>query len=109
MPADRLSLSTRVMGSRTQLGSWFVGAGTQMVRRQDGVPAGTIYTLPTAGYALMQVEAGTSGLRVGPRRFDVSLSVNNALDTRYRDYLSRYRLFVNDAGRDVVLRVTMPL
>jgi hypothetical protein len=34
--------------------------------------------------------------------------VNNALNTRYRDYLSRYRLFVNDAGRDVVFRVTMP-
>lgn len=109
MPADRLSLSTRVMGSRTRLGAWFLGAGTQFVRRQDGVPAGTIYTLPTAGYALLQFEAGTSGLQVGPRRVDVSLSVNNALDARYRDYLSRYRLFVNDAGRDVVLRVTMPL
>jgi hypothetical protein len=31
------------------------------------------------------------------------------LDTRYRDYLSRYRLFVNDTGRDVIARVTMPL
>jgi iron complex outermembrane receptor protein len=42
------------------------------------------------------------------RTADVSVSVNNALDTRYRDYLSRYRLFVNDAGRDVVMRLTMP-
>jgi iron complex outermembrane receptor protein len=40
---------------------------------------------------------------------DVSVSVTNALDTRYRDYLSRYRLFVDDPGRDVVVRVRMPI
>ena len=79
-----------------------------LVRQQDGVPNGTIYTLPTAGYALLQLEAGTQGLSLLGRRADVSVSVNNALDTRYRDYLSRYRLFVNDAGRDVVVRVTLP-
>ncbi len=108
MPADRVSLTTRVQGRRPSVGAWFVGAGTQMVRQQDGVPEGTVYTLPTAGYALMQLEAGSTGARVLGQRLDVSLSVNNALDTRFRDYLSRYRLFVNDAGRDVVFRVTMP-
>lgn len=108
MPADRVSLTTRVQGRRPSVGAWFVGAGTQMVRQQDGVPEGTVYTLPTAGYALVQLEAGSTGARVLGQRLDVSLSVNNALDTRYRDYLSRYRLFVNDAGRDVVFRVTMP-
>jgi iron complex outermembrane receptor protein len=108
MPADRMTVAARVTGSRAHLGSWFVGAGSQMVRRQDGVPAGTVYTLPTAGYALMQWEAGSTGVVIGSHHVDVSLSVNNALDTRYRDYLSRYRLFVNDAGRDVVARLTMP-
>ena len=108
MPADRVSITTRVQGARPLVGAWFVGAGTQMVRKQDGVPEGTVYTLPTAGYALMQLEAGSTGTRLLGQRVDVSLSVNNALDTRYRDYLSRYRLFVNDAGRDVVFRLTMP-
>jgi len=108
MPADRVTVAARVTGSRAHLGSWFVGAGSQMVRRQDGVPAGTVYTLPTAGYALMQLEAGSTNVVLGSHHVDISLSVNNALDTRYRDYLSRYRLFVNDAGRDVVARLTMP-
>jgi iron complex outermembrane recepter protein len=45
---------------------------------------------------------------VGGRSMDVSVSINNALDRRYRDYLSRYRLFVDDAGRDLVMRVRMP-
>jgi iron complex outermembrane recepter protein len=108
MPADRINLSARFLGARPSLGQWFVGAGALLVREQDGVPSGTVYTLPTAGYGVMQVEAGTRALPLLGRRVDVSLSVNNALDTRYRDYLSRYRLFVNDAGRDVVFRVTMP-
>lgn len=108
MPADRINVSARFMGSRRVLGEWFVGTGALLVRQQDGVPAGTVYTLPTAGYALLQLEAGTRAIHMLGRTADVSVSVNNALDSRYRDYLSRYRLFVNDAGRDVVVRLTMP-
>ncbi|MCA2984948.1 TonB-dependent receptor [Gemmatimonas sp.] len=111
MPADRLSLNTRLLGARgggQDPSSWHLGMGTLLVRQQDGVPNGTVYTLPTAGYALLQLEAGIQRWTLLGRRADMSLSVNNALDTRYRDYLSRYRLFVNDAGRDVVLRLTMP-
>ena len=40
---------------------------------------------------------------------DISLEVQNLLNTPYRDYLSRYKLFVDDPGRDVVLRVRVPL
>jgi iron complex outermembrane receptor protein len=108
MPADRLNLGLRTTGTRTRLGRWYAGVGTLLVRRQDGVPTGTIYQLPTDGYALLALDAGTRGLTLAGRRFDVSVGVNNALNARYRDYLSRYRLFVNDPGRDVVLRVTAP-
>lgn len=108
MPADRMNVGVRFLGGRDANSGWYTGVSGLLVRRQDGVPEGTIYTLPTAGYALMQLEVGAPSLSLMGRRADVSLSVNNALDTRYRDYLSRYRLFVNDAGRDVVLRVTMP-
>lgn len=108
MPADRATMSARWLGDAASRGRWYLGAGTLLVRQQDGVPSGTVYTLPTAGYALLHLEAGTTGARLLGRRADVSLTVNNTLDTRYRDYLSRYRLFVNDAGRDVVFRVTMP-
>lgn len=109
MPADRALVQARVTGTHARLRSWHAGIGTQLVREQDGVPEGTIYTLPTAGYALLQAELGTNGASVFGRPLDVSMSVSNALNTRYRDYLSRYRLFVDDAGRDVVLRVRAPL
>ena len=35
-------------------------------------------------------------------------AVENALDTPYRDYLSRYRFFAHDPGRNVVLRLQVP-
>ncbi|MCU0625994.1 MAG: TonB-dependent receptor [Gemmatimonadaceae bacterium] len=108
MPADRVTIGLRTTGSSARLGRWYAGAGTLLVRRQDRVPTGTIYALPTAGYGLLALDIGTGGLALAGRRIDLSLSINNALDHRYRDYLSRYRLFVNDPGRDVVLRVTTP-
>jgi iron complex outermembrane recepter protein len=108
MPADRMLGTVRVLGAGRRSGRWQVGLGGTLVRRQDGVPNGTVYTLPTAGYALMNAEGSLTSTRVFGRLMDVSVTVNNALDRRYRDYLSRYRLFVDDAGRDVVMRVRMP-
>ncbi len=109
MPADRALLQARVVGRNQRFGAWHIGAGATLVRQQDGVPEGTIYTLPTDGYALLSAELGGTSATVFGREMDVSLSVNNALNTRFRDYLSRYRLFVNDAGRDVVLRLRVPI
>ncbi len=109
MPADRATAQMRIVGRRPQLGTWHVGVGTVLVREQDGVPAGTVYQLPTAGYSLVSLDLGSTNVLLAGRRIDVSLSTTNLLNTRYRDYLSRYRLFVNDAGRDFVVRLSVPL
>jgi iron complex outermembrane recepter protein len=39
---------------------------------------------------------------------DINLSVRNIANTSYRDYLSRYRYFTDDAGRNLVVRVMIP-
>jgi iron complex outermembrane receptor protein len=109
MPADRALLTAKIAGRSGRLGPWDFSVGALLVRRQDGVPSGTIYTLPTDGYQLLQAGLGLHALTFAGRPLDVSLSVSNALNARYRDYLSRYRLFVDDAARDVVLRVRVPL
>jgi len=100
MPADRVTAQARVIGASRALGTWHVGGGTVLVRRQDGVPDGIVYALPTAGYALMSAEFGSTGLHVLGQTVDLSVSAANLLNRRYRDYLSRYRLFVDDTGRD---------
>jgi iron complex outermembrane receptor protein len=52
---------------------------------------------------------GTNGLLVAGRPMEVVLTVENLLDHSYRDYLSRYKLFVDNPGRDVTLRMRLPL
>jgi iron complex outermembrane recepter protein len=108
MPADRLSASARFSRAGRGETEYHLELGTVLVRRQDYVPDSTVYALPTAGYALANAEAGVSGLPVLGSVIDLTLAVRNLFDTRYRDYLSRYRLFVDDPGRDAVLRLRVP-
>jgi len=109
MPADRATASIRLLRQMTaHLTGAYVEVGTTLVRHQDQVPPATIYKLPTAGYALLNFELGASTAKVGAMRIQPSLAIRNLLDAQYRDYLSRYRLFVDEPGRDVVLRLTVP-
>ncbi len=109
MPADRITASVRFTGGSGEhlLGPW-LEIGTTQVLRQTRVPPVTIYKLPTAGYGLYNLELGAAALHVGELHVEPSLALRNVFDTRYRDYLSRYRLFVDEPGRDVVLRFTVP-
>jgi iron complex outermembrane receptor protein len=109
MPADRLTASTRFYApNRAWAVAPYFEVGTTIVRRQDHVPLVTIYKLPTAGYEMLNFEVGATAVEMGGVRLEPSLAIHNALDRQYRDYLSRYRLFVDEPGRDVVLRLTMP-
>jgi iron complex outermembrane receptor protein len=38
----------------------------------------------------------------------LSFGVDNHFDVRYRDYLSRFRFFADEPGRNVSLRVSVP-
>ena len=109
MPADRLTASARVFGSSSaRVIAPYVELGTTLVRRQDQVPPNTVYKLPTSGYGLVNFEVGAGALVVRGVRYETSLAVRNLFDRTYRDYLSRYRLFVDEPGRDIVFRLTAP-
>lgn len=58
----------------------------------------------TAGYVLLACGAELNRVLMG-REWEVSLRVNNLLDKRYRDFLSRYKEFADNPGRDVRLKV----
>ncbi len=110
MPADRLTSSLRLFGrTGARVQAPYVEFGSTIVRRQDRVPPVTIYRLPTDGYALASLQVGAAGMHLLGLHVVPDVSVRNVFDRRYRDYLSRYRLFVNETGRDVVVRFTVPL
>jgi outer membrane receptor protein involved in Fe transport len=61
--------------------------------------------IPTDGYVLLNVSAGGQTRFFGrPWRVDVSL--RNALDTRYRSFLSRYKEFADNPGRNLIFRLS---
>ena len=111
MPPLRGALEAEVHGHTADGGGSYAGFEAELVARQErlasdsipGSPAVTV-DVPTAGYALLHLEAGLAR-RLGGRLVRLDLRVRNATNTRYRDYLSRYKEFALDAGRNVVLRV----
>lgn len=114
-PADRGELSLRYALSdptgQTRLTQRFVQVNGTGVARQTRVPANyeaRDYRTPPAGYALLGLEAGAT-VRWGRLPLDVSLTGGNLLNQRYRDYLNRYRYFTDEMGRNVTLRVRVPL
>ena len=61
---------------------------------------------PTSGYTLLNFDAsGEHELRHRPARFDVL--VRNALNVRYRDFLSRFKEFASGPGVNVVAKVSL--
>lgn len=109
MPADRFSVGTRFhFGDTQRIRGAYADLGLTVVSDQNRVPDATIYALPTDGYELVDIEFGATAIEVASRPIEISLSVHNALDRAYRDYLSRYKLFIDNPGRDIVLRVRVP-
>jgi iron complex outermembrane receptor protein len=63
------------------------------------------FDTPTADYALVHLDAGISR-HWADRDVMVDLQVRNVTNTEYRDYLSRYKSFAADPGRNVLVRVS---
>src|SRR5690606_11416542 len=56
------------------------------------------------GYTLAHLGGGFS-IPVGDRRIGVDVQIRNLFDTSYASFLSRYKTWALDAGRNVVVRV----
>jgi iron complex outermembrane receptor protein len=109
MPADRGRLAAHVhLEDVLGLHDTYLEAGFTGVRRQDRFVAGEDYVDPPAGYALVDASAGGT-IHLGATDLRITCTVNNLFDRRYRDYLSRFRYVALDPGRDIILRLTVPL
>lgn len=84
------------------LGASYGGAEVEFASRQARLSA---FDIPTSGYALLNAEAGIQP-QVAGMNLRVDLRVRNIADKSYRDYLSRYKEFALDPGRNVTIRVS---
>ncbi|WP_240163971.1 TonB-dependent receptor domain-containing protein [Spirosoma taeanense] len=98
----------------------YASVNTLYVARQNRVPSvsqrqenGQIiftgdFAPPPAAYALLGVEAGFTW-RIGTQSLNVILTGNNLLNRVYRDYLDRFRYFADEPGRNLMLKLKLPL
>jgi iron complex outermembrane receptor protein len=111
-PADRLELTLRhdlPDHASSHLSGRYLQLSGIGVRRQTRTPGPAYdYAPAPAGYALLGAEIGTT-LRLGRTPLTLSLAGANLLNQRYRDYLDRYRYFTDAMGRNVTVRLRMPL
>ncbi len=107
MPADRFRLMNEFpMPSLGLFENARLEISANFVRRQDRFPEGD-FTEPPPGYTLFNIDYN-SQIKIGSVPLTMSLSIANLFDTAYRDYLSRFRYFIDDPGRNVVLRLQVP-
>lgn len=111
MPADRVMLGTRYsfdMGKIMR--ECFVSADARYVFEQWRIPSNfdsVDYPRPPAAYALLDLSCGTT-LYAGKQAIYLSLTAMNALNTRYRDYMDAFRYYIDQPGRNIVLRARLP-
>jgi outer membrane receptor protein involved in Fe transport len=82
-----------------------VGAEAELVDRQDRLSA---FDTATDGYTLFHAHATLNHDFFG-RGFRIDLTGRNLGDTSYRDFMSRYKGFALDQGRNIILRISTGL
>ena len=108
IPADRTDNSVRyTWDSVGRVHNFHIGVDNLAVAKQTRVPPNSDYVAPPPGYDLWALDAGCS-LPFFKKGIDLNVAVTNLANTAYRDYLNRFRYYVDDLGRNVVVRVRVP-
>jgi iron complex outermembrane receptor protein len=96
MPPPRVAV-----GAEWHQGDRYLFGEVEHVTKQTRL---TEFDTPTNAYTLLNLGAGFNANLVG-RDMAFDLQVHNAANTSYRDFLSRYKRFALNPGRNIVLRI----
>ena len=107
MPSNRLQ--SGITYAMPQMGTFkknYLSVHHIFVARQDRVPPNQDFLPPPPSYHLAELSFGTS---IPIKKYVLSLGCNlkNLGNTRYREYLNRFRYFTDEVGSDVQLRVKL--
>lgn len=107
MPANRFENSVRYTHEKNGRQVFF-GINTQYVMQQKNVPSSNVDYLPApAAYFLLGFESGAD-LFIAKQKFTLGFSIYNMLNTRYRDYLDRFRYYADETGINCAFRLKVP-
>jgi len=98
IPTDRFEYLIRYQFKKhKQYVSW----GMTQISLQKRVEVNADFLPPPKGYILGQLHWGIS-----INKFDFGVSVTNAFNQAYRDYLNRFRYFADDQGQNISFRAS---
>ena len=98
VPPDRFEYLIRYQFKKhKQYVSW----GMTQISMQKRVEVNADFLPPPKGYILGQLHWGIS-----INKFDFGVSVTNAFNQAYRDYLNRFRYFADDQGQNISFRAS---
>ena len=106
LPPFRFDLETEwhasgVLGARHP----YVNVAAELVDAQSRVGP---FDEPTAAFGLLHLGMGGE-YAIGGRSLTIDLRLRNALNSAYHNYLSRYKTFAFEQGRNLTLRLSMGL
>ena len=78
------------------------------VAHKSNTPINSDYKAPPPAYFLIQAEVGAY-LTIAKQDMLITLTGQNLLNAQYRDYLDRFRYYSDAVGRNIVLRLQIPL
>ena len=109
MPADKLQGElTYNFKSFDKIKDSYITVSGIFVNKQFRVPPNADYALPPSAYTLLNFEMGTK-LYLGKQPVTIGLGGTNLLNTSYRDYMNRLRYYADEMGRNITLRVKIPI
>jgi iron complex outermembrane recepter protein len=85
-----------------------VGISVMHVMEQKRFAAGSDFIPPPRAYTLLGLEAAATFV-LKNQSFILGFSVSNLLNTRYRDYLNRFRYYTDEMGRNISVKLKIPL
>jgi iron complex outermembrane receptor protein len=107
MPANKLNTGLKWQLSKLKkVKNAFIQINYQYVFEQKRVPVGIDFAAPPPSYHLFDLVFGSN--QFTKANLSWSVGVQNVFDTSFRDYLSRYRYYALEAGRNFFLKISIP-
>ncbi len=113
MPSDRFSNElTYNFKDKGKFSQSYISFEVPIVFKQTRVPGDKYgkqdYKLPPDGYTLLNMNASAI-IQLGKMPVTVSLGARNLLNKVYREYLNSFRYFTDEMGRNISIRLKIPL
>ena len=123
IPANRIEINAKYQfKDHGKIHEPYIGIQCQHVFEQKNTPQKTVvdaknkgvifnnlantgdYLAPPLSYQLFGLSAGLN-IPLGNQQLSINLTIHNLLNTKYRDYLNRFRYYADETGRNISLKL----